>query len=150
MNSLISIQLTSRRGPTEDTWSSPPAPLSTLIVSVTRTLAALTSPDFQLYFFNSGNPLGSTCVPLPAAPPRNSLKAVIWGNHKAHFAGFPSLKDQCLLFSWFLVLKTTVSSILSVLFWFGGLVGSVRSINSIPSFLTWPEIEVLNLICNLL
>lgn len=109
-------------------------------------LAASISLNAQIQIHSSGHLLDSACVPLPQPPPMLfwKLKAVGWGNCRAHLFYFspPGINVLCCLIS--SILKTIISYTLP--FW--GVV-SGRRVNLVPFTPSWSEAEFWGVLKNM-
>lgn len=99
MHVLIGTRLKLKENPLQIEFLSVPL----LWYSVLQTLAAVVSSDTWLYHLSSGRLLDSAWILLPVLQLGNSVKAVIWGNHRAHIVSnlscisvFHCLMSQCL------------------------------------------------------
>lgn len=63
------------------------------------TIDALTSLYWKFHLLNARRLQGSPWFPPSWLHPRDIIQAIIWANHRAYFICFPSLRDQCPLFS---------------------------------------------------
>lgn len=130
---LIRTLLVTGVGPSVNLWNF-------LWYSALWTLATLVFLDSQVYLLSSGNLPASPGFTLPAPELESSPKALTEGNHRAHLACFPSLKDHCLCCLWFSVLKIIVSCVL-----YSFLVVSGRRVNPVPFSPFCLEVEILKL-----
>lgn len=86
------------------------------------TLATLASPNSKLYLLNLGKYQAFHEFPLFAWRPRYFLKAVSWGNHRAHFLCFPNLMDHYSLLPDVVSFKPLFHLIfISIVFFFFGM-----------------------------